>query len=74
MNYQWAAQKMFGAELAGGFQFIAGDGEGVLYFNPGSAGPRRFSLPVTVGRLRVTDSGVEGHIQELDVPGPRKRE
>ncbi|HSN33844.1 MAG TPA: metallophosphoesterase family protein [Ideonella sp.] len=24
---------------------------GVLYFNPGSAGPRRFSLPVTVGRL-----------------------
>jgi putative phosphoesterase len=26
---------------------------GVLYFNPGSAGPRRFALPVTVGRLRV---------------------
>ena len=48
--------------------------EGVLYFNPGSAGPRRFSLPVTVGRLRVTDSGVQGHIQELDVPKPRKRQ
>lgn len=47
--------------------------EGVLYFNPGSAGPRRFSLPITVGRLRVTDNGVEGHIQELDVPRPRKR-
>ncbi|TDT37724.1 hypothetical protein DES49_2682 [Halospina denitrificans] len=47
--------------------------EGVLYFNPGSAGPRRFSLPVTVGRLRVTDSGVQGHIQELDVSKPRKR-
>ena len=47
--------------------------DGVLYFNPGSAGPRRFSLPVTVGRLRVTDSGVEGQTQELDVPGPRKR-
>jgi len=45
----------------------------LLYFNPGSAGPRRFSLPVTVGRLRVTDSGVEGHIQELDAPGPRRR-
>ena len=27
--------------------------EDVLYFNPGSAGPRRFSLPVTVGRLRI---------------------
>jgi uncharacterized protein len=26
---------------------------GVLYFNPGSAGPRRFRLPVTVGRLMV---------------------
>lgn len=26
---------------------------GVLYFNPGSAGPRRFKLPISVGRLRV---------------------
>jgi putative phosphoesterase len=26
---------------------------GVLYFNPGSAGPRRFKLPVSVGRLVV---------------------
>jgi uncharacterized protein len=26
---------------------------GVLYFNPGSAGPRRFKLPVTIGRLIV---------------------
>jgi putative phosphoesterase len=27
--------------------------DGVLYFNPGSAGPRRFKLPITVGLLRV---------------------
>jgi len=27
--------------------------EGVLYVNPGSAGPRRFQLPVTVARLRM---------------------
>src|SRR5262249_11891129 len=27
--------------------------DGVLYFNPGSAGPRRFTLPVSVGRLSV---------------------
>jgi len=27
--------------------------DGVLYINPGSAGPRRFDLPVTVARLRV---------------------
>ena len=26
---------------------------GVLYFNPGSAGPRRFKLPVTIGRLII---------------------
>ncbi len=26
---------------------------GVLYFNPGSAGPRRFSLPISVGKIRV---------------------
>jgi len=29
--------------------------EGVLYFNPGSAGPRRFRLPVSVGRIVVRD-------------------
>lgn len=26
---------------------------GVLYFNPGSAGPRRFNLPVSVGKLMI---------------------
>src|SRR5215469_14684410 len=37
---------------------------GVLYFNPGSAGPRRFKLPVSVGRLVVGDGMVRGeHIQ-----------
>jgi len=30
--------------------------DGVLFFNPGSAGPRRFTLPVTVGRIEI-DSG-----------------
>jgi hypothetical protein len=27
--------------------------DGVLYFNPGSAGPRRFRLPVSLGRITV---------------------
>jgi len=27
--------------------------DGVLYLNPGSAGPRRFKLPVTVARLTI---------------------
>jgi hypothetical protein len=40
---------------------------GVLYINPGSAGPRRFRLPVTVARLRVTESGLEHEIVELEV-------
>lgn len=33
--------------------------KGVLYFNPGSAGPRRFSLPISVGFLDVIESGIE---------------
>jgi putative phosphoesterase len=36
--------------------------KGILYFNPGSAGPRRFSLPVTVGFLTTGEAGVEGEI------------
>jgi uncharacterized protein len=36
--------------------------DGVLYFNPGSAGPRRFKLPVTVGRLIVEDGEVRAEI------------
>src|SRR6266481_3053104 len=40
--------------------------DGVIYFNPGSAGPRRFSLPVTVGFVTVED-GVEASVRELDV-------
>jgi uncharacterized protein len=38
--------------------------DGVIYFNPGSAGPRRFSLPVTVGFVTVQD-GVEASVKEL---------
>jgi uncharacterized protein len=42
--------------------------DGVIYFNPGSAGPRRFSLPVTVGFVTVED-GVEASVMELVVSG-----
>lgn len=37
----------------------------VLYFNPGSAGPRRFSLPVSVGFLTVSATRIEPHLVEL---------
>jgi uncharacterized protein len=40
---------------------------GVLYFNPGSAGPRRFKLPVTIGRLTVEGGNPEGEIITLAV-------
>ena len=40
---------------------------GVLYFNPGSAGPRRFKLPVTVGKLVVNNGVVRGEIVKLVV-------
>jgi putative phosphoesterase len=35
---------------------------GVLYLNPGSAGPRRFKLPVTVGKLIVEEGNVRAEI------------
>jgi putative phosphoesterase len=38
---------------------------GVLYFNPGSAGPRRFRLPVSVGKLIVEDGRVRGELIKL---------
>jgi len=36
-----------------------------LYFNPGSAGPRRFKLPVTVGRLSLCGDRLESRIIDL---------
>ncbi|MGH9569906.1 MAG: metallophosphoesterase family protein [Candidatus Angelobacter sp.] len=35
---------------------------GVLYFNPGSAGPRRFKSPISVGRLKIADKGIFGEV------------
>ena len=35
---------------------------GVLYFNPGSAGPRRFRLPISVGRLILERGKVRGEL------------
>jgi putative phosphoesterase len=39
--------------------------KGVLYFNPGSAGPRRFSLPVSVGFLDIHDGKIEPRLLTL---------
>jgi uncharacterized protein len=41
--------------------------DGVLYLNPGSAGPRRFSLPLSVARIEVTGPRLSHEIVELRV-------
>jgi len=50
---------------------------GVLYFNPGSAGPKRFKLPVSIGRLEIKAGKITGAILEIPDhahPIRRKRE
>ncbi|MGH8634266.1 MAG: metallophosphoesterase family protein [Burkholderiales bacterium] len=39
--------------------------DGVLFVNPGSAGPRRFKLPVAVGELLIVGDRVDARIIEL---------
>ncbi|HWY72662.1 MAG TPA: metallophosphoesterase family protein [Burkholderiaceae bacterium] len=41
--------------------------DGVLYVNPGSAGPRRFTLPISVAELVVEGRAVSARIVELEV-------
>ncbi|HEY2362653.1 MAG TPA: metallophosphoesterase family protein [Candidatus Angelobacter sp.] len=41
--------------------------DGVLYFNPGSVGPRRFSLPISVGKLEISATGIQGSLHRLEV-------
>jgi putative phosphoesterase len=41
--------------------------DGVLYLNPGAAGPRRFTLPVTIARLWVEDGALTAALMELTV-------
>lgn len=39
---------------------------GVLYLNPGSAGPRRFKLPITFATLELTPDGMRPEIHDLE--------
>ena len=39
--------------------------DGVLYVNPGSAGPRRFRLPITIARLTLSAAAAKARIVEL---------
>jgi hypothetical protein len=52
--------------------------EGILFVNPGSAGPRRFKLPISVGFLEISGATVSASLQELEIktgdrpPFPRR--
>ncbi|MBO2929033.1 metallophosphoesterase family protein [Metapseudomonas otitidis] len=41
--------------------------DGILHINPGSAGPRRFKLPIAVGSLLIEDGRVRAELRELDI-------
>jgi uncharacterized protein len=41
--------------------------DGVLFLNPGSAGPRRFKLPVSIAKLTVSPRRVQASIRELSI-------
>ncbi|HUN89000.1 MAG TPA: metallophosphoesterase family protein [Terriglobales bacterium] len=37
----------------------------ILYFNPGSAGPRRFRLPISIGRIRIDNGALQPELIPL---------
>jgi hypothetical protein len=39
---------------------------GVLYLNPGSVGPRRFNLPISMAKLTLIDDNIKAEMIELD--------
>jgi putative phosphoesterase len=56
----------FSAVIAGhSHRPLCEERDGVLFFNPGSAGPRRFRLPTSVGRLAIADGQVRPVITTL---------
>ncbi|HZJ57309.1 MAG TPA: metallophosphoesterase family protein [Clostridia bacterium] len=41
--------------------------DGVIYFNPGSAGPKRFKLPICLGRIRLQEDELKFQWVDLEV-------
>ena len=61
------SEKGFGAVISGhSHRPIISERDGVLYVNPGSAGPRRFKLPISVARLIIRNGKVQAEL--IDVP------
>ena len=44
--------------------------DGILYFNPGSAGPPRYGKPITLGKLHLGPDGIRGELIPLLSPDP----
>ncbi len=64
----------FGAVISGhSHRPLLQERHGVLYLNPGSAGPRRFALPIAVARLRVRGTALRAEIRELPVANRHAR-
>jgi len=42
--------------------------DGILYLNPGSAGPKRFHLPVSMALLQIGPAGIVPTLLELQPP------
>jgi putative phosphoesterase len=62
--------------VAAGFQVVVSghshqplveERDGVLYVNPGSSGPRRFKLPISVAELDIAGGSVRARVVELQV-------
>lgn len=65
---QSSRERAFGLVVSGHSHRPRIEREGaVLFLNPGSAGPRRFTLPVTVARVRQGADGLEAELVELAV-------
>ncbi len=59
----------FAAVIAGhSHQPRVDERDGVLYLNPGSAGPRRFKLPISLARLTVTGARVRARLVTIEIP------
>lgn len=62
------AKSGFGAVISGhSHQPGISHCNGVMFLNPGSAGPRRFKLPVAVARLQLNGQSMDPEIVELNV-------
>ena len=62
-----AAAKFAGVIYGHSHQSSIETRDGVLFINPGSAGPRRFKLPVTIARLSLQGGELQPEIVDLNV-------